>query len=124
MGFPCRDIAFYVATVGQGVASQQGRVCARQRRSVAQDSPWVLETVWRCVASQQRRPCTRDRPGQARTTGLGVHRTRHRDASATEVFCHNKLLIVANSALCCKQFKSLFMDTVYIGFPNFQWDLE
>ena len=29
MGFPCRDLAFYVVTVGNGVASQQGRAFAR-----------------------------------------------------------------------------------------------
>ena len=39
MGFPCRDIAFYVATVGHGVASRQGKACARLRRYVAHDRP-------------------------------------------------------------------------------------
>ena len=39
MGLPVHDIAFYVTTVGHGVASQQGRACVRQRRSVVHDSP-------------------------------------------------------------------------------------
>ena len=59
MGFLCHDIAFYVETVGHGVASQQDRVCARQalgaRYSVA---PCCVTTS---LGARTTRDCAFDR---------------------------------------------------------------
>ena len=58
-GFPCRDIAFYVATVGHGFTSQQGRAMR------------TIETL--CHARQAlgaHNAC--NRLGQKRTTGRGT----------------------------------------------------
>ena len=47
MGFPSRDIVLYVMTVGHGVASRQGRSCARKRRYVRHDRPRARTTETR-----------------------------------------------------------------------------
>ena len=46
MGFPCRDIALYVATVGQGNASEPG--CVRVTKTLCQDTMALC-----CVATEK-----------------------------------------------------------------------
>ena len=70
MGFPCRDIAFYAATVGHFVTSEQGRACSQHRRSIVHDRPWAHAIVWRHVTSRQIRLGAHGKPGHAHDKGL------------------------------------------------------
>ena len=65
MRYPCHDIVFYVATVGQGIALQPSYACATE--TLCHDSVALCcVTIEKAMRAQQTKPGAYDKVGAPR----------------------------------------------------------